>query len=1016
MKNLTSFFLFLIVFSTSILNAQITIEDNDLEAGVNYTWTSNNEYLLDGLVIVKPGSTLNIEPGTVIKSSVNPTNGIDASTALIIARGATINALGEATCPIIFTSEVDDIDNPDDLGSTDQGLWGGIAICGNGEVAAMDGISSLVDFDNPLLEYGGSDNTENSGIFRYVSIRHAGAQLNDLIEMSNLTLAGVGSGTTVEYVESYAGFDDGFEFLGGAVNAKYLIAAFNSDEAFDIDLGYQGKGQFWFGINAGGGYSLELDGATPDDEGNPSNPILSNLTLIGNGENTSGAIEIKDNAKGSVYNSIITLNNEKALSIEFEAAPLPSSFNHLSNGDINFAHNLWFDFLNSNDPQSFLEVPNGTTTELDFLVNHFNTNNNETADPLLSSICYNELNCLDPLPQSGSPALLGSQSLTDPYFENVDYRGAFGEINWMSFWSVLYPSPFSGECVSLTEGKITLQVDANGNCDPDLGEIGLANWIIEIKTPTSNYFVKTNGAGEYVGLIPSNAIQAVVQPINDLWSVCTPTLPIIDLNTPDAVNAAFTVVSVQDCPLMNVDLSTPFLRRCFDNTYTVNYCNEGTALAENVRVEIELDEYVDFISSPLSFTINSDGKYVFELDDLAFGQCASFKILVNVSCESTLGQTHCSQAEVFPPDLCNPLSKPQIEVIGECVGSEVIFMIKNISNIDMPESESYIVTEDHVMVSGGSDNTYQLAAGATKEVTLPANGSTYHLHTVKIPGSPELGFTIGGIEGCGTNGMGTFSLGFLNGFNLDAGGTNIDLDCQENIGAFDPNDITAYPSGIQEERYLRANTDIEYRIRFQNTGTDTAFNVVLVDSISPSLNLNSIRIGSSSHDYTWELEGRTLKFNFDNIMLPDSNVNEVASHGFVNFSIQQVADLADETHISNAADIYFDFNDPIRTNTEFYTIGDPIGDVVSNVNFAPASRLIKVFPNPFTQMTVFDLEKTSVQNGYLEVYDNLGRRVRKQQFSGNTLEFTKGNLVKGIYFFQIMGDGARIGVGKLSIQ
>ncbi|MEM8910070.1 MAG: T9SS type A sorting domain-containing protein, partial [Bacteroidota bacterium] len=240
----------------------------------------------------------------------------------------------------------------------------------------------------------------------------------------------------------------------------------------------------------------------------------------------------------------------------------------------------------------------------------------------------------------------------------------------------------------------------------------------------------------------------------------------------------------------------------------------------------------------------------------------------------------------------------------------------------------------------------------------------------------------------------------------------------DNIGSFDPNDKAAFPAGIQEERYLRANTDIEYKIRFQNTGTDTAFNVSIVDTLSPFLDISTLRVGASSHDYEWLLQGRTLTFKFNNIMLPDSNVNEPASHGFVKFEIAQNPDLIDGILITNFVDIYFDFNDPIRTNEVFHTIGQPFADDVLSSSFDLDNKVqtIRVYPNPFAQITTFDLDEHFVDEGQLNLYDARGRLLKRQVFSGHRIDFARGDLESGLYFFQINGDGTELGTGKLLIK
>ncbi|MEM9922130.1 MAG: T9SS C-terminal target domain-containing protein, partial [Bacteroidota bacterium] len=287
--------------------AQVVVNDASFEEGISYSWTSAQEIILDGIVYLKPGSSLTIEAGTVIKGLDTPSNG-DPTSVLVVSAGATINALGEASCPIIFTSVVDDVSDPFDLTTTDAGLWGGLVILGEGILGNDEPSDSFFGTASTYDDFGGSNNDDGSGTLRYVSVRHAGASVTPGVEISGITFAGVGRNTTVEYVEAFACVDDGIAFFGGAVNTKYLVSAYNQDDAFDIDLGYVGLGQHWFGLSRDGNVSfgIEWDGARPDENPIYSNPILSNVTLIGPSSIRSEleGVYMRDGTAGTLSNSI----------------------------------------------------------------------------------------------------------------------------------------------------------------------------------------------------------------------------------------------------------------------------------------------------------------------------------------------------------------------------------------------------------------------------------------------------------------------------------------------------------------------------------------------------------------------------------------------------------------------------------------------------------------------------------------------------------------------------------------
>ena len=293
-----------------VIVSKIIIKDADLVGGEDYYWTKDKEYLLDGLVYLEEVGKLYIEEGTVIKFTSNPTTG-DNTSALIITRDAQIFAEGTADEPIILTSDLDD-GNPGTLDETDNSLWGGLILLGKAKISmdgSPEGQIEGIDATEPRGRFGGTNNEDNSGVLRYVSIRYTGAELAPGNELQGLTLGAVGSGTTIEYVEIFASSDDGIEFFGGHVNLNHIVIAWAEDDSFDWDIGWRGKGQFWFAVqrsdvaNHGG----EWDGAQPDGVEDPyySMPVLYNATFIGSGvgaENAknSPAILMRDATAGTV--------------------------------------------------------------------------------------------------------------------------------------------------------------------------------------------------------------------------------------------------------------------------------------------------------------------------------------------------------------------------------------------------------------------------------------------------------------------------------------------------------------------------------------------------------------------------------------------------------------------------------------------------------------------------------------------------------------------------------------------
>ena len=246
----------------------------------NTTWTADNVYELGGRITILDGVTLTIEPGTVIKGQAG--TGANA-TALLVARGGKINAVGTQFKPIIFTSVADEI-TPEQVGAglfispnldpATQGLWGGVIILGKAPISAsaseiqIEGIPTT----DPNGLYGGNDVSDNSGVMKYVSIRHGGANIGNGNEINGLTLGGVGNGTTIENIEIVGNQDDGIEFFGGTVNVSNLLVWFSGDDAIDTDQAWAGTlNNFIVICGSATDHALEIDG--------PEGTLMASHTL-----------------------------------------------------------------------------------------------------------------------------------------------------------------------------------------------------------------------------------------------------------------------------------------------------------------------------------------------------------------------------------------------------------------------------------------------------------------------------------------------------------------------------------------------------------------------------------------------------------------------------------------------------------------------------------------------------------------------------------------------------------------
>jgi hypothetical protein len=243
----------------------VIVTDNITE---NTTWTSDNVYQLGGRIAVEAGATLTIEPGTIIKGEAG--TGSNA-TALLIARDATIMAEGEATAPIIFTSVADEI-SPEDVAAGNfaspnldpdiNGLWGGVIVLGNAHISVGDGTTAQIEgipSTDTNGEYGGTNDEDNSGVLKYISIRHGGSNIGEGNEINGLTLGGVGNKTVVENIEVVANQDDGIEWFGGTVNVSNVVVWNPGDDGLDTDQAWNGTCSNFAVIHPQGSL-FELDG------------------------------------------------------------------------------------------------------------------------------------------------------------------------------------------------------------------------------------------------------------------------------------------------------------------------------------------------------------------------------------------------------------------------------------------------------------------------------------------------------------------------------------------------------------------------------------------------------------------------------------------------------------------------------------------------------------------------------------------------------------------------------------
>lgn len=429
----------------------------------NVTWSKDTIYKLSGFVRVgsDDGTTidnaggakgvLTIEAGTLIVGEKS------SKGTLIIQRGSKIIAEGTAAAPIVFTSEKAE-------GSKAAGDWGGLVICGLAPINIAGGHAELEGGYGGY--FGGNDPNDNSGILKYVRVEYAGIPINPNQEINSFTFGGVGSGTTLSYLQASYGGDDSFEWFGGTVNADHLIAYRGVDDDFDTDNGFSGHVQFGLGIRdkniadfgpSGASNGFESDNDANSSTNSPYTAVeFSNMTLVGPKKDTATAIAtpfkngalIRRNTKHKIFNSVI-IGYPNAISIDGN-----TTVANAQAGDVQIKNTVIAGTTGTNGNGFFVlgdvNVPTATTTWTTgtwatakdwFLDAAYGNTIVPRWDALGIDASVFDAGVTPTLTLSGTSPLLTGASFTglNSAFATVAYRGAFGSTDWTTGWTEWNP-------------------------------------------------------------------------------------------------------------------------------------------------------------------------------------------------------------------------------------------------------------------------------------------------------------------------------------------------------------------------------------------------------------------------------------------------------------------------------------------------------------------------------------------------------------------------------------------------
>jgi len=491
------------------------------------------------------------------------------------------------------------------------------------------------------------------------------------------------------------------------------------------------------------------------------------------------------------------------------------------------------------------------------------------------------------------------------------------------------------------------------------------------------------------------------------WNVCEVRQNYVASNGGDSTHVSLYLSPKVQCPELNVKLNLPTnFRGCLVNSeLQVTVHNSGALLAEGGKIAVVMPSVFELLSTdPLMSGQNGDTLY-FEIGDLNPLETAQVKLTVKTKCDTFLmGQTLCWEAFAAMDNPCptTGVAFSEIKLSAKCVGDTIVRLgLKNIGDAPTQAWHEYKIIRNELVEY---NNAFSLNMQESLSFDFPADGSTWRMEATKFNNGTQTAIAL---ENCGG-----LTPGLINAFWLDHGPVEYDFDCRQVVQAYDPNRKTAVPTGVGFEQIISASQPIYYTIDFQNTGTDTAFRVQLVDELSDHLDINTFKSEGASHPCSWELRGKNLEVLFLPIALPDSNVNEPASHGFFSFSISPKSNLTDGTQIYNFAKIIFDFNWPIWTNWVYHSIGKL---TVSVDEAQTHANLWQVLGNPTRDVAIFRSESFLAGEKRFELIDAAGRVLRSVEFSGQEFEFRRDMLPGGLYFFRISDARHRVFTGKIVV-
>ena len=569
-----------------------------------------------------------------------------------------------------------------------------------------------------------------------------------------------------------------------------------------------------------------------------------------------------------------------------------------------------------------------------------------------------------------------------------------------------------------------------GLCDKNNTK-GIPNVLVNLSP--GDIYKKTNASGQFTfTAYPGNytvnqnippSVQQLIEPICPGYS--SP----VSISTAD--KQIDFIDKITDCYHLTVNIESIRRRRCYRNLTTITYANDGKQDVDNVQVKVIYAPYtIPLISTP-AWSLQSDSMIVYNIGNVLAGESKKILISDSISCQtpSIMGMTQCTKAIITPKNTCTPINPAwdhsDISIEGACnTDGFVKFDVYNIGSGNMADSSS-------LLILNGSDSyrkNFKLQTNQHMEYLVPiVDNNIVRLEANENPNNPFKDKPSLTISRCSNATPNNAIKGYTLNGSVDNESEQTQISCHVVVDSYDPNDKIAFPKGETDLNLITANQEIEYLIRFQNTGTDTAYKVTVIDTLDRNLDLKTLEVVNSSHPLTWDIKGdisHYLVFTLNSIYLPPASKNAFQSNGFIKYKIYPKSDLADGIQINNNANIYFDYNFPVLTNTTSHTIKNKIPysnntGIISKLATTTTtgiadfntSKALLLYPNPSSDNIYIDY--LPEENMTLILYTSDARIAKTMQITNGSI-VDISNLSDGLYLYKIIGTQSI--TGKLIIK